>query len=83
MVNVVYERIMLLSNASCNGSQSSLLDCSFNTPSSFCDKCDIAGMTCEGHAHLFFLNCPVVECKYGVPNSYLNQLRVNISIFYT
>lgn len=47
-----YERAMLLSSVYCSGSQSSLLDCNVNTPSSSCDKYDIAGVTCEGNAHI-------------------------------
>ena len=47
----VYERTMLLSGVYCSGSQSSVLDCNFNAPSSSCDKYNIAGVTCEGNAH--------------------------------
>ena len=49
-----YERTMLLSGVSCSGSQSSVLDCNFNAPSSYCDKNAIAGVTCEGNVYVAF-----------------------------
>ena len=45
----VYTKPMLLSRFYCNGRESSLLDCSFDNPTSSCDQFDIAGVSCAGN----------------------------------
>ena len=44
---------MLLSNFTCYGAESSLLDCTYSIPFSSCDRYDIAGVTCEGNDHIY------------------------------